>query len=774
MARSHESLWLAASSTCAGLAVALLGANTALDVVQKHYTFWTSGFMIAAYGWALLATVCFVGALRLWRLPLAGEPRYGAQTAVTMSQPLPAYAVVGGSGKGKPVRIGPRPVFLVGREALLTGLEEGLYETSGVGLRVVTLSGLGGAGKTSVAVEFAHRHLDRNAVVWQFAAEEATNLKAQFGELAALLRAAGSDDTGDPVAQVHSILATIPGQWLLVFDNAQDEVSLQNVLPPAGNGRILITSQNPHWTVGGVIEVPALNDDIAAAFLQKRTGSEDEGAARQLAAELGGLPLALEQACAFMRQTGHDIGEYLSMFLERRTDLLKRGKPANYDRQVATTWSLAFDRIQQGTPQAIGLLRVLATCAPENIPVRLLLHDRPGLARAFGAKVAPLIVPLLEDSIKTDDAIAALRSYSLISLLADGTVSVHRLVQAITLDMMSKEQAAEWQQAAVTLIHAALPADPQDPRNWPTYNLLLPHAEAVLPVSDNAVSKIVDCLGYEGHYVLACDLSRKIIQARERLLGIDHPDTLKARASLAIWTGEAGDPATACDMAAALMPIQNRVLGSEHPDSLATRAVLTRWIGTAKDPVAARNQFAELLQMRERMLGPDHPDTLATRASLATWTGQAGEPAAARDQFAELLPIRERVLGTQHPDTLATRANMAYWTGQAGDSSAARDQFAELLPIREQVLGTEHPDTLTSRGNLARWTGVAGDPAAARDQFAELLPIRERVLGTEHPDTLATRDSLAYWTPARTSSRDNRAEQLRKSTVRAIRSVFSR
>jgi len=678
----------AAGRGITGLGAALLGAYliAVLTNSVKHAPWWP---------YLLFAGLLILGMVLYW---------IGHEADRADQAPTAGHGPGESESSRKPVRIAPRPAFLVGREELLSDLEAELYTPDGTGLEVVTLCGLGGIGKTSLAVEFAYRHLDGYAVVWQFTAQEATTLKAQFGELAALLGAGRPADAGDPVAQVHSVLAVIPNRWLLIFDNAQDQASVQNLLPPTGNGRVLITSQNPLWSVGRVVEVPALDDDIAAEFLQKRTGSTDQSAARRLAGDLGGLPLALEQACAFMTATGRELTEYQSMFRKRRTDLLGRGEPAGHDGKVTATWSLAFDQIQN-TPRAIGLLRVLASCAPDNIPIRRLL-DSPGLARTFSPEMASMIAPLLEDNLEADDAITALRRYSLISPVIDGTVSVHRLVQAITLDQMAPEQAASWQQATASLIRSALPADPQQPNNWPTFKELLPHAEVALPVSDSAVTNIANYLGYEGQYVLACSLVRKIIQAREQILGAEHPDTLKARASLATWTGEAGDPTTACDMAAALLPVQARVLGAEHPDTLATRASLVRWTGTAKDPVAARDQFAELLPVQARVLGAEHPDTLATRASLATWTGQAGDAATARDQYAELLPIRARVLGAEHPVTLSTRANVAYWTGVAGNAAAARDQFAALLPIRERVLGADHPDTQATRASLAHWSQI--------------------------------------------------------------------
>jgi hypothetical protein len=724
------------------------------------------GYLITVFGggvshaptwpYALFAVLVVLGVVLYWLSREAGEADQASPSHAGPEEPKWL--------RRKPVRIAPRPAFLVGREELLSDLEAELYTARSVEPRVVTLCGLGGAGKTSVAVEFAHRYLGGYSVVWQFAAQEATTLRAQFGDLADLLGAGVSADAGDPVAQVHSMLAVIPGPWLLIFDNVHDQASVQNVLPPAGNGRVLITSQNPHWSFGRLIEVPALGVDIAAAFLQKRTGSTDKSAAYQLARDLGGLPLALEQACAFMTATGRDLTGYQSMFQKRRNDLMRRGEPAGHDGRVNATWSLAFDQIQKNTPRAIALMRVLACCAPEDIPIHRLLDNGADLIRTLSPDVASLLAPLLEDSLEADDAITALRSYSLISPVADGTVSVHRLVQAITLDQMPPEEAARWRQATASLIRSALPSDPQLPSNWKVYRKLLPHAEAALPVTDTEVTNIVNYLGNVGQYVLACSLSRKVIEACELLLRAEHPDTLKARACLATWTGEAGDPAAACDMAAALVPISERVLGAEHPDTLAIRASLARWAGTAKDPVVARDQFAGLVPISERVLGAEHPDTLAIRASLATWTGQAGDAVAARDHYAALLPIRERVLGIEHPDTLATRANVAYWTGVAGDAAAARDLFAALVPIRERVLGVDHPDTLTSRGNLARWTGVAGNAAAARDLFAALVPIRERVLGVDHPDTQATRASLAHWGQlANANGRNNRIGKPRKA-----------
>jgi hypothetical protein len=698
----------------------------------------------------------------------------------------------------QPVSLAPRPALLAGREQLLGEMDLVLSAEGRPWPRYLVLSGLAGAGKTTVAVEYAHRHLGEVGVAWQFAAEDPEVLAAGFSELAAQLGARELFDVRDPVASVHAVLAAYPAGWMLVFDNAPDRASVQAFLPPAGHGRVLVTSQSPLWPPGQALDVPVLETEVAAGFLVSRTGDPNRDAARELAAELGGLPLALEQAAAFLQATGDSLAGYLASFRQRRAALLSRGEPTGYGKTVATTWALAFSRLEHAGPAPAGLLRLLACCAPEAIPLPLLLQPGPAPHAQFARDLQPVLAGLMDDPLSLRDAIVELRRYSLITLAGDGLVSVHRLVQAITLDQMPAALADSWRQAAAALIEAAIPDDSFEPGSWPACAAMLPHAIAALAAGSASLERIADYLGAGGSYPAARDLQHKISDAREQLLGPEHPDTLMARIRLLNWTGEAGDAAGARDQyatlilvservfgaehplalasrnnharwtgkagnaagardrLAGLLPIREQVIGREHPDTLATRANLARWAGEAGDAAGARDEYAALVPLRERILGPEHPDTMTARHNLARWTGQAGDAAAARDQHAALLPTRERVLGPEHPDTLTTRASFAYWTGHAGDPAGARDQFGALLPVRQQVSGPEHPDTLTDQGNLADWTGNAGDPAGARDQFAALLPVRQQVSGPDHPATVDTRASLARWTieaEARTRTR---------------------
>jgi hypothetical protein len=543
---------------------------------------------------------------------------------------------------GLPVRLTPR-LILAGREPLLGDLDARLAPDPGrPGPRVVVLCGLGGVGKTSVAVEFAYRQLGGVGACWQFSAEDPAVLAAEFSVLAAELGAREVVDPRDPVASVHAVLARQAAGWLVVLDNAADLASVEAFIPPAGPGRVIITSQNQHWPPGWAVYVPELDVEIAAEFLVARTGDADQGAAVELAEGVGGLPLALEQAAAYMQATGTSLTEYVGLFRERQAELLARGEAAGHRKHVAATLSLALSKLEAEAPAAAGLVRLLAFLAPAPVPFRLLLANKQAEAE-LPAGMAHLVGPLLGDAVATGDAVAAVRRYSLAAPVGDGLVQVHRLVQAITRDRFSAEDAAQWEQAATALVDGAIPANPMLSTVWPVFAVLLPHARAALGLTISGIRRIALYLGWSGSYPAARDLFVLIADAYRDSSdhGPKHRDTLAVRNQVAIWTGMAGDAA------------------------------------------GARDQFAALLPVLERVQGAEDPDTLSARANLATWTGNAGDAAGARDQLAALLPVLERVQGAEHPEILSTRHQLATWTGMAGDAAGARDQLAALFPVLE-------------------------------------------------------------------------------------------
>jgi HEAT repeat protein len=452
-------------------------------------------------------------------------------------------------------------------------------------------------------------------------------------------------------------------------------------------------------------DVPALTPEAAAAYLMSRTGDQDTMAARELAAELAGLPRALEQAVVYVSATRTTLARYLSLLRACRAALAASAEDdtGGAPTPMAAALSLTLTLVADQAPPAAALVRLLSFLAPEPIPPALLLSGKRVLG-VMVPDVAAAIGPLLSNPVATVDAIVVLERYHLVIQAEDGMVLVPPTVQAAVRSLRPADEEA-WARFAVDLVERAVPAEAWQPITWPTCTLLLPHAQAILGLTSNGMWRMADYLGHSGNYPAARDLLQLITDAhaRDTAYGPEHRDTLTARHQLARWTGEAGDAA------------------------------------------AARDQLAALLPVRERLLGPDDYDTISTRHEIARFTGLAGNAAAARDQYAELLPLEEALWGLEGADTLTTRHNAARWTGEAGDAATARDLLTALLPIEERVNGPENFRVLISRHELARWTGRAGDAAAARNQLTALLPVQERILGPRHPRTVATRRELDHW-----------------------------
>lgn len=315
-----------------------------------------------------------------------------------------------------------------------------------------------------------------------------------------------------------------------------------------------------------------------------------------------------------MQATGLAMTAYLELFRERSADSLTRGDPAGYDKRVTTTWSLAFSQVEHDAPRVAGLL---ACCAPDQVPLGLLLRPRPELAESLAPEVRPVLAPLLDDPLEVSDAIAALRRCSLVGVPVDGAVLVHRLVQAVTLAQPPADAAAAWKEAAAALVEAAIPEHPRQPTEWPVFAVLLPHAQAALAAHSTGMDRIASYLRHSGSYAAARSLYRQIAEAREEALGAEDPDTLFARTSIATLAAREGNAAGARDQLAALLPICERVLGPEHLTTLTTRHDLARSTGEAGDAAVARDQLAMLLPVRERVSGAEHASTRSVSGSSA-------------------------------------------------------------------------------------------------------------------------------------------------------------
>ncbi|MBV1849971.1 FxSxx-COOH system tetratricopeptide repeat protein [Catellatospora tritici] len=631
----------------------------------------------------------------------------------------------------------------VGRGDELAELAAGLR--SGGLVAVSALRGMGGVGKTQLAMEYAYQHAAGFDVVWWVRAEQAATVADQLAELGGRLGLPATGDVMKAAAEVVAALRAMPG-WLLVFDNAEDPEEIRRWLP-GGAGQVLVTTRRAGFrALGRVHEVDLLPRDEAVGLLRSRVPGLTVGVADRIAQLLGDLPLALEQAAAYMEKTDLPGGEYVSRLEARLTAMLDKGQAVGHEQRVATLWDMSYQRLAQEEPAAVVLLRVLAYLAPDVVPVDV-FEPEGGMPQG--------LAELDVGRERVWDVIGALADYSLLRR-TDATVSVHRLVQATVRRQVATVAGWDepaWLDTLAALLLRARPAgdNARDPRTWDRWAALRPHITAVLAATDPATATtrtavldhwLGDYLSARGERAAARALFERLLDVRRRLLGDEDPSTLGTMHELAVLMVDRGERAAARALFEQVLDVRRGVLGDEHPHTLTTMNQLARVMANQGERAAARALYEQVLDVRRRVLGEEHPNTLTTMHNLAVVMADQGEWTAARALFEQVLDVRRRVLGEEHPDTLNTMHNLAWMMADQDERAAARALFEKVFDVRRRVLGDEHPDTLSTMHQLAWVMAAQGERVAARALYVQALDVRRRVLGDEHPDTLRTRHAL--------------------------------
>jgi hypothetical protein len=507
-----------------------------------------------------------------------------------------------------------------GRDGLLVAVREALL--GGNRTVVQALHGMGGVGKTQLAIEYAHRFGGSYDLVWWINAEEAGLIGGQVAELAAEL---GRAVPGEDIESAkRAVLAQLRqrDQWLLVFDNAANAEDVAGWLP-GGTGHVLITSRATGWTE---IAVPVPVDVLArvesVAILTSRVPGLAEEDADRIAAALGDLPLGLAQTAGYMIQTGLPAAECLELLEAQAGQIMNEGRPSSYPRSLATVTQLAYDRLRAGDPASAQVLEICAFLAPEPVPADWFPKAAAVLPEPLAAKAA--------DPVTWRHVLGLLGKHALARIDQNALV-VHRLTHAIVRGLLPPDQVAATQAAAWALLAANHPGDGTLPSTWPEWARLVPHLLA-LDVAVATTHKLRELVNAAAWYLAkrgdargAYDLAHRLYEQCRGQLGPDDSWMLAAASTLAEALRRLGRYQDACDLDQDNLERKRRLRGIDDPGTLASAnnlAVDLRMLGEFE---RARELDEDTLARRRRVLGEDHPDTQRSARNLAADLRALGE-----------------------------------------------------------------------------------------------------------------------------------------------------
>ncbi|MCB8979114.1 MAG: tetratricopeptide repeat protein [Ardenticatenaceae bacterium] len=475
--------------------------------------------------------------------------------------------------------------------------------------------------------------------------------------------------------------------------------------------------------------------------------SETWQQAADLAAALGRLPLALEHAAAYVASKGSSYASYHQLFNERQNELWQRAeKPERYHATITTTWELAFDEIKK-TPGALELLNLCCFLDPESVPLALIYQ----ISTVKAQHAAPLQA-VVADELALDDALGALRRYSLVQK-ADGALALHRLVQAVARSRMDEDLSQSWLETAVKLLVDQFNYDQNDMRSWAYCGELLPHVTFAVNLAEQVTYETSSVaylnneggryLQFFGNFAATKPFLERAAQIYESISGSEHPHTATSLNNLGFLLKAMGDLPAARPFFERALAIYEKALGPDHPDTALSLNNLGFLLKAMGDLPAARPFYEYALAIREKALGPDHPDTAQSLNNLGFLLRAMGDLPAARPFYERALAIREKALGPDHPDTAQSLNNLGLLLKAMGDLAAARQFYERALAITENALGPDHPTTAIRLNNLAWLAHDEGDFAEAARLMRQALAILEKRLGPDHPDTVRSRNNLA-------------------------------
>jgi len=663
-----------------------------------------------------------------------------------------------------------RNPFFTGREDILAHLRGFLVpENQETALQPLALCGLTGLGKTQIAIEYAYRYREDYSAIFWIQGNSFESLISIAHQLN--LPEKDSQKINIIIDAIRLWLETASG-WLIILDNVEDLGKMVEYLPAASNGHILVTTRSQATgTLAHSLTLMQMTPEESALFLLRRAKllsvketfehaeKNMQTSALEIAQFMDGLPLALDQAGAYVEETRCSLADYLNLCQEHQIELLKRrgAFSAYYPESVATTLLLCIDKVLLRNPMAANILYFCTFLYFNAIPEELLIKS--------AVYVCPLLAPLAEDPLQLGEALSNLLIYSLISKDPQKkTLSIHRLTQNILISLISEEEQLQWAQWVLQAVNRIFPDN--DFVNWEHCQRFLPQVRACIAL-------------VEKYQLVSLDAARLLYEAGYFLL--EQAQYVQAECFL--------------QQAQAMY---EQILGAEHLATAACLDKLATLYIVLKKYKQAEKLFQRALQIRTQALGPEHPDVAECYNNLATllfyqkeydqaeqmylhaiviWeSDQSAESvnlAAALNNLAQLyyeqhkytrvepllqhaLGLWEGTLGANHPSVAFALGNLAKFYRDQKRYEQAEEFFLRALTLREQTLGTNHPRVATSLCELALLYIALQKYAMAERLYKRALQIRQTVFGAEHADVQEILSNLAMLSERKLKSHKTR------------------
>ena len=681
--------------------------------------------------------------------PPAGSVAFPGAATPELSDAEGTRRAIGYPGRLPPLwNVPSRNPFFSGRGPLIDEVRRQLARPRAPGNRgVVPLRGMGGVGKTQLAVEFAYQRAGDYQLVWWVDAGNASLANAGLVELAAALSLDTSGRASEVIRRLWVVLAN-RDDWLLIYDNADNPLALGLLRPPS-TGDLVVTGRDAMiGRLGVLVEVPEFDRVESIALLHARCPRLSEAEADLLASAAGDLPLAIEQIGCFLQETSLSVRDFLVLLAAEPQAAALSDPTLDAHPGLAAVVTLSRERLSETDPGVAATLDQLAFLGSGPLP----LAPRNGYEDAeqhrFGLKIG--------DGAETARFARVVTRLGL-ALRGGAAIRLHRLVRALLRARMGHgEQLEALACAQELLLHAGLRSDPEDVEGWPQYAVLAPHLEALaeylttVPEAGAVESESFRALqlGFSqylyatGQYQNSEALIRHAYSRWTFVLGDEHQDTLRAGYRLAAALMGSDDFSNAGILAEDIRARSARLLGENHHLTLNAAATLARAKTGLGDFVSARALSQEVFTRRLETLGPDNSSTLRAAGVLANALMALGEYAAARSIYRDSYDRLIRVLGVDHRHTLSVASTLADAELEIGNYGIARVVLEETLERQRRVLGADHAETLFSASVLTAVLLKTGDPGARA--LAEDTEARyRRTRGTDDPHSLQASSNLA-------------------------------